>query len=294
MPPLPSAPRLFDAALARARLQRAYAQGGADFLLARAAADLAERVAVVQRRFARAVDLASPGPHLALALRGLPNVAGVAQLAPLAAALAGSGAVADAQALPLAPASVDLVASALALHIVDDLPGALVQIRRALRPDGLFLACLPGGQTLHELRTCLAAGESEISGGASPRVAPFADLRDLGALLQRAGFALPVTDIETLTLRYDSMFALLRDLRRMGATNVLAARSKKFLRRDVLARAAAIYGEKFADADGRVRATVELIYLSGWCPHESQARPLQPGSAKMRLAAALGVAELKA
>ena len=291
---LPPAPRLFDAALARARLRRAYRQGAAGFLLARVAADLAERVAIVQRRFSSAIDLASPGPHLAQALRSLPNVAAAHQFAPVAAALAGPGAVADPQALPLAPASVDLVASALALHVVDDLPGALVQIRRALAPDGLFLACLPGGQTLHELRTCLASAEAEISGGASPRVAPFADLRDLGGLLQRAGFALPVTDVETLTLRYESMFGLLRDLRGMGATNALVARSRQFLRRDVLARAAAIYAETFADADGRVRATVELIYLSGWRPHESQARPLRPGSAQTRLAAALGVAELKA
>ena len=288
------APRLFDAALARARLARAHAQGPVDFLLARVALDLAERVAVVKRAFVRAVDLASPGPHVARAVAAMLPAGALVQIAPVAAALAGTGAVADPQALPLAPACVDLIVSALALQTVDDLPGALVQIRRALKPDGLFVACLIGGQTLQEFRTAFAAAEEEISGGVSPRVAPFADLRDLGGLLQRAGFALPVTDAETLTVRYDSMLPLMRDLRAMGAANALVARSRKFLRRDVLLRAAAIYAERFSDKDGRVRATFELVWLSGWAPHESQARPLKPGSAKMRLADALGVAEIKA
>jgi hypothetical protein len=176
---------------------------------------------------------------------------------------------------------------------VNDLPGALVQIRRALRPDGLFMACLVGGQSLNELRAALAAAEEEILEGVSPRVAPFVDLRDLGGLLQRAGFALPVTDVDTVTVRYDHLFALAHDLRSMGATNALALRDKRGLRRTVLLRAAEIYAERFSDADGRVRATFDLVWLSGWAPHESQQKPLKPGSAKMRLADALKTSEQK-
>jgi hypothetical protein len=177
------------------------------------------------------------------------------------------------------------------LQNVNDLPGALVQIRRCLRPDGLFLACLLAGRTLTELRTSLATAEAEIDGGASPHVAPFADLRDLGALLQRAGFALPVADLEPLTVRYSSMFALIADLRAMGGGNALIERRKTPLKRSIFVRAAEIYAERFADPDGRVRATFELAFLSGWVPHESQQKPLKPGSAQMRLAEALGVKE---
>ena len=168
----------------------------------------------------------------------------------------------------------------LSLQFVNDLPGTLVQIRRALKPDGLFLAALLGGETLTELRQAFAAAESEIEGGVSPRVAPFADLRDLGALLQRAGFALPVTDVDRITVRYDSAFALMHDLRRMGATNALIDRRRTPLRRATLMRMAEIYAERFADADGRLRATFEIVWLSGWAPHPSQQQPLKPGSAQ--------------
>jgi len=174
---------------------------------------------------------------------------------------------------------------------VNDLPGALIQIRRALKPDGLFVGCLLGGATLTELRTAFMQAESEIEGGASPRVAPFADVRDLGSLMQRAGFALPVTDSESVTVRYDDPFALMRDLRGMGLTNALVARRRAPLKRAVLMRAAQVYAERFADPDGRLRATFEYIWLSGWSPHESQQKPLRPGSAKMRLADALGTTE---
>jgi SAM-dependent methyltransferase len=180
------------------------------------------------------------------------------------------------------------------LQYVNDLPGALLQIRRALKPDGLFLAALLGGETLTELRQSFAAAESEIEGGASPRVAPFADLRDLGGLLQRAGFALPVTDVDRLTVRYDSVFALLRDLRRMGAANSLVARRRKPLRRATLRRMAEIYAQQFAHHDGRIRATFDIVWLSGWAPHPDQQQPLKPGSAKARLADALGVREISA
>src|SRR5690606_35824649 len=184
-----------------------------------------------------------------------------------------------------------LSASLLALQAVNDLPGALLQIRRSLRPDGLFIGCLLAGQSLTELRQSLLAAEVEVSGGASPRVAPFADLRDLGSLLQRAGFALPVVDSELVTVRYRDIFGLLRDLRALGWTNALTARRKAGLRRDTLARAASFYAERFADPDGRLRASFEMVWLSGWAPHESQQKPLRPGSAKARLADALGVPE---
>ena len=199
-----------------------------------------------------------------------------------------------AQRSPFAEASLDLVVSALALQWVNDLPGTLVQIRRALKPDGLLMAAMLGGDTLIELREAFASAESEIEGGLSPRVAPFADLRELGALMQRAGFALPVVDSDRLTVRYESAFALMRDLRAMGATNVLAERRRAPLRRATLMRMAEIYAERFADADGRVRATFEIVWLSGWSPHESQQKPLKPGSASQRLADALGAKEVPA
>ena len=201
---------------------------------------------------------------------------------------------ADEEALPFADASLDLVVSALALQAVNDLPGMLVQIRRALKPDGLFMAALFGGDTLSELRQSFAQAEAEIEGGASPRVAPFADVRAMGALLQRAGFALPVTDTERITVRYASPLSLLRDLRRMGATNALAERRRLPLRRTTLLRAMEIYGERFADPDGKVRATFEIVWVSGWAPDASQQQPLRPGSAKTRLADALGAVEVGA
>jgi len=174
--------------------------------------------------------------------------------------------------------------------VCDDDP----QIRRALRPDGLFIACLFGGETLTELRQSLAAAETELAGGIGPHVAPFADVRDLGALLQRAGFALPVTDVEKLTVRYSDPIALMRDLRAMGMTNPLVERGRAPLRRATLLRAGEIYAERFADADGRLRASFDLVWLTGWAPHASQQQPLRPGSAKTRLADALGTTEIAA
>jgi SAM-dependent methyltransferase len=199
--------------------------------------------------------------------------------------------VGDEERLPFAGERFDLAASLLALQSVNDLPGALVQIRRALKPDGLFIGCLLGGSTLSELRQAFTQAEAEVEGGASPRVALFADVRDLGGLLQRAGFALPVADSEVVRVRYGDPFALLRDLRAMGLTNPLQDRRRTPLRRATLLRAAAIYAERFADPDGRLPATFELVWLSGWSPHESQQKPLRPGTARMRLADALGVKE---
>jgi SAM-dependent methyltransferase len=200
---------------------------------------------------------------------------------------------ADEETLPLRDASLDLVVSALALQFINDLPGTLIQIRRALRPDGLFLAALAGGETLTELRQAFAVAEAEIEDGISPRVAPFPDVRDMGALLQRAGFALPVTDVDRLTARYDSPISLMHDLRRMGATNALVERSRRPLKRATLTRMSEIYAERFADRDGRIRATFEIIWLSGWAPHASQQKPLAPGSARRRLADALGTKETR-
>ena len=194
---------------------------------------------------------------------------------------------AHSETLPFAAQSLDLAVSALALQFVNDLPGVLAQIRRALKPDGLLLAAMIGGDTLTELRQSFAAAEAECEGGVSPRVAPFADLRDIGALLQRAGFALPVTDVDRVVVRYDNAFALMQDLRRMGATNILFERRRTPTRRATMLRMAQIYAERFADADGRIRATFDMIWLSGWAPHESQQKPLKPGSAKASLEAAV-------
>lgn len=193
--------------------------------------------------------------------------------------------------MPVAPDSFDLVVSALALQWIDDLPGALVQIRRALKPDGLLLACLIGGASLAELRASFIQAEVEREGGASPRVAPFVDVRELGGLMQRAGFGLPVVDTETLTVRYDDMFRLMADLRAMGATNAVTTRSRKPLRRATLMRAAEIYAERYSDPDGRIRASFEFVWMSGWAPHESQQKPAKRGSAQVRLEDALKAAK---
>uniref|UniRef100_UPI0031451273 methyltransferase domain-containing protein n=1 Tax=Rhodoblastus sp. 17X3 TaxID=3047026 RepID=UPI0031451273 len=252
------------------------------------AEDLAFRLSTVSRPFPRALDLGSPHPAIAQALAAPGRL--LVRAAPVEAALGEEGLrlVADDEALPFAPQSFDLVVSALNLQFANDVPGVFAQARRALAPDGLLLAALVGGQTLAELRACLAQAQEEIEGGASPRVAPFADLRDLGGLLQRAGLALPVTDCDAFTVRYRDVFGLMRDLRFMGATNVLAAGARRPLRRDVLLRMAAIYAEKFADPDGKIRASFEIIWASGWAPHESQQKPLAPGSAQAKLSDALG------
>jgi SAM-dependent methyltransferase len=275
------APQIFDRTLLEQHRARAgqMAIDGSDFLLRHAAADLAERLSAVNRQFVQVADIDSQSAVLAEALAGAGQGGDVARV-PLDRT----------EILPMAPGSLDLAVSVLQLHWVNDLPGLLAQIRRALKPDGLFMATLLGGDTLQELRDVLTAAESDIRGGAAPRVAPFADVRDVGGLLQRAGFALPVTDSDRLTVRYDSLFHLMRDLRAMGATNALVARDPRPLTRAILAHAAELYAERYSDADGRIRATFELISLSGWAPHESQPKPLKPGSAKMRLADAIEAA----
>jgi SAM-dependent methyltransferase len=289
-------PTIFDRHLLRRRQRRAAALGPATFLIDRVAEELAERLDVVLRRFARAVDLGTPTDAVTRALAASAKVETVIAASHDAGRRAAPRlrVAADEEALPFADASLDLVTSALSLQFVNDLPGALIQIRRALKPDGLLLGALIGGDSLSELREAFAAAESEIEGGVSPRVAPFADMRDIGALLQRAGFALPVVDSDRLIVRYPSAFALMADLRRMGATNVLHERRRRSLRRATLTRMAQIYAERFADEDGRLRATFEIVWLSGWAPHESQQKPLRPGAATHRLADALGTRERSA
>jgi SAM-dependent methyltransferase len=277
MTPSPNtAPKLFDRALLRMRQSRALKQERATFLLDRVTEDMEERLHAVLREFADVAEIWTPGTALRTPSRD--RFKSVTQIG-----LDDS----EQETLPLQPESLDLVVSGLAFQFVNDLPGVLTQIRRALRPDGLLLAAMIGGDTLTELRQSFAAAEAELEGGVSPRVAPFADLRDVGALLQRAGFALPVTDVDRIVARYDSAFALMADLRRMGATNTLVERRRTPTRRATMLRMAQIYGERFADPDGRIRATFDVVWLSGWAPHESQQQPLQPGSAKVSLADAV-------
>ena len=280
-----------DKKLLRMRLKRAHrrADPGATFLLQYVVTDLAERLASIERRFEVAVAHGGQTDGLADALVASGKVDRVFRLeqSELALKESFSGLVGDEEALPIGPASIDLFVSTLALQWTNDLPGALLQIRTALKPDGLFLAALAAGQTLTELREALTQTESEIRGGASPRVMPTADVRDLGALLQRAGFALPVADRDVVTVRYDSAFALFRELRSMAASNAQPERDRRPVTRGFFLRAAEIYAERFSDADGRVRATFDIVSLSGWAPHESQQKPARRGSGRVSLATVL-------
>ena len=265
---------LFDFTAAFRAQERARRLDGDTFLFAAADEGLADRLAAVTRRFENGLCLGEDVPD---ALR------------PFAARWE-TARFDAAERLDAQPGASDLAVSLYSLQAINDLPGALAQLRRALKPDGLFLAALLGGGTLKELREAFAHGESLTRGGTSPRVSPFADVRDLGGLLSRAGFALPVADVERLVVRYGDFFALARDLRAHGFTNVLAERSRKPLRRDTLAAALAHYAEAHGGG-GRLTTTFETIYLTGWAPHESQQQPLRPGSAKARLAEALGTTE---
>jgi NADH dehydrogenase [ubiquinone] 1 alpha subcomplex assembly factor 5 len=289
--------QIIDRTLLVRRRDRVAARAGEhDFLLQRVAVDLAERLHLMRRSFPVAVNL---GAHHGLVSRHIRSVGSVglvsdAERSPQLLSLCeGPSVLADDEALPFADGSLDLVISGLSLQLVNDLPGTLIQIRRALKPDGLLLAALLGGTTLTELREAWISAEIELKGGASPRVLPFADLRDVGGLLQRAGFALPVVDSDVVKATYASQVALAADLKGMGASNVLAERSRVPVTRRLLARATEIYAERFADENGRVPATFEILTLTAWAPHENQQKPLQPGSAQTRLADALGVKEQK-
>ena len=247
---------LFDRALLRARLNRARRGGPVTFLLDRVAEDMEERLQAVTRNFSDVADIWTPGELLRKPVAD--RFKSIARIEPD-----------DTETLPLPPESLDLAVSALAFQFVNDLPGVLAQIRRALRPDGLLLAAMLGGDTLTELRQSFAEAEAECEGGVSPRVAPFADLRDVGALLQRAGFALPVTDVDDVVVRYDNVFGLMADLRRMGATNIMIERRRTPTRVATMKRMAQIYSQRFSDPDGRIYATFDVIWLSGWAPHEN-------------------------
>ncbi|HEX3945392.1 MAG TPA: methyltransferase domain-containing protein [Rhizomicrobium sp.] len=271
-------PRIFDRALYTRRRARA---AGTEFLLGDAAAHLAARIAAVNRRFQNALDLSSRTESFSQLCSSARNWTRTT-LSPGAGNI-----VAKEEALPFATGPFDLITSVLSLHAVNDLPGALLQIRQALQPDGLFMAALFGGESLHELREAFAVGEMEISSGVTPRVAPFADVRDMGALLQRAGFALPVSDVERTTVHYRNFSSLVADLRALGETNALDQRSRRFLRRDVLSLTLMHYEQGHAASDGRLKATFDIVYLTGWAPHESQQKPLAPGSARVPLADAL-------
>jgi SAM-dependent methyltransferase len=281
---------VFDTDLLLARKLRAWqaAVPGADFLMQRAAGDLEERLAAVNRRFEKAATFFCLTGAAADVLNRSGKAAETVRVESDRRFLAGDdGLIATPETVPFPPASIDLAVSLLSFQEMNDIPGMLIQICRALKPDGLFLAALSGTATLSELRECLVAAESEIYGGVSPRVAPFVDVRDAGGLLQRAGFALPVADADTVTVRYDSLFHLIRDLRAMGATNALTARTRRPVSMRFFERTAEIYAERFSDADGRIRATFDFVWLSGWAPASSQPKPLKPGSAKISLASVL-------
>ena len=270
-----SRPPLFDFSAGLHARRRALKLAGDRFLDRAAAEGLADRLAAVTRKFANGLWVGDSIP---------PEIAPFAQ----------DWVRADfdeKEILNIDAGKFDLAVSLFSLQTINDLPGALVQIRRALKPDGLFVAALLGGGTLTELRDAFAIAESSTRGGLSPRISPFADVRDLGGLLQRAGFALPVTDVERLTVRYGDFFALIRDLRAHGFTNVMSERSRRPLRRDTLAALVSHYAAQHADPDGKIRARFETLYLTGWSPHDSQQKPLAPGSAKARLADALGTTE---
>jgi SAM-dependent methyltransferase len=286
---------LFDRRLLRARRERFAPEIGAhEFLLTHVAREIAERVALMLRSFPLALDLGAYHGLLGRKIAELPSVGEMiyAESAYALAALCPRPAlVCDEDLLPFKEASLNLIVSGLALHRVNDLPGALIQVRRVLRADGLFIAGLLGARSLIELRQSLIEAEAEMEGGVSPRVAPFGDVRDYGGLLQRAGFALPVADAEVLNVPYPSPRELMREIRVLGGGNVLSERSKAPLPRRTLDRAEAIYRERHATPDGGVSATFEIVYLSGWAPDASQQKPLKPGSAAARLADALHTEE---
>lgn len=286
-------PELFDAHLLADRRSRAETLGftkGADFIHSAVADSLGERLAAVNRDFADCTLVGAGNGALAeIVPEGATRQ--ILERSPARAIRLHADAVELGDALPIAPESQDLILSALELHWSDDPVGQLIQMRRALRPDGLFLAALFGGQTLQELRSALTEAEVAITGGLSPRVAPMAELRDLGALLQRAGFALPVADAERLDVTYPDIWGLMHDLRAMGETNILSARRRGMTPRRLFEDAGRIYRDAFPADDGRIRATFEVVYLTGWAPADSQPKPLRPGSAKIRLSDALGTTE---
>jgi SAM-dependent methyltransferase len=292
---------IFDRMLLRLRRKRALPNFDKhDFLFRRTAAEIAERLIAINRRFETVVDLGSRAGEFTTACRLNPEIGErigpviETTLIPVRSAVRRHMAlVCDDEIPPFGPSALDLVISNLNFQVVNDLPGALIQVRRSLRADGLLLAATFGADTLNELRQALTAAEIEIDGGVSPRISPFIDIRDAGALLQRAGFALPVVDSDMVTVTYDSPSALLEDIRGMGESSILRDRRKTPSKRSLFARMSEIYKRDYAGSDGRISATFEILYLTAWAPHEGQQQPLRPGSAKHRLADALGAREIK-
>lgn len=283
--------QIIDTNLWLAHKRRAFLQPveGADFLLRRVADDLGDRLSAVERRFSDAATLFCQTASAANVLVASGKVENVTRFeAATDFFQPDQGTVASFETVPVPPESLDLVVSLMSLHAMNDIPGMLAQIRRALRPDGLFLGAFAGAGTLAELRESLLAAETELYGGASPRVVPFTDVRDAGGLLQRAGFALPVADVETTVVRYDTLFHLMADLRAMGEQSALLERPRRPATRELFRRAADIYAERFSDPDGRIRASFSIVWLSGWAPHPSQQKPLKPGAGKVSLAKVLG------
>lgn len=273
---------VFDRAqIRRQRARAAIHMSNHGFLFDWSMRQIADRLSVVRRSFPLCLQTGNRAAPLDFSPFGIEHCF-----------VAGRDLILEEDVFPFAPASLDLVVSALDLHTVNDLPGALLQIRQGLKPDGLFVAAILGGETLHELRACLSEAELELRGGITPRVAPFADKPQMGALLQRAGFALPVVDSDIVTVTYDSIFPLMKDLRLMGEGNAIVVRDKHFTRRALFLRAGELYAQKFSEPDGRIRASFEVIFLLGWAPHDSQQKPLKPGSAKTRLADFLGTEEI--
>ncbi len=290
-----SQPNIFDRALLSRRRTRAAPFAPAhDFLLRHVSEDISDRLSLIARNFPVGLNLGAHTGALSRSLRQLGSIGQIIDADTSGAMVAqcdGPLLAADEEFLPFGPGTLDLVVSGLTLQFANDLPGVLLQVRQALKGDGLFLAALLGAGSLAELREAFIVAETELHGGATPRVAPFADVRTLGGLLQRAGFALPVADVDTLTVTYAHPFALMQELKAMGASNALAERSRQPMTRRLLARAAEVYAERFGTADGRVPATFEIVTLTGWAPDPSQPKPLRPGSARTRLADALGVPE---
>ena len=289
-------PLVFDRnQLARRRARAGTSYQTVDFLKRRVAEDIEDRISLTKRQFDVGVELGAGhfsmrnmlAAHCQTLLETDPSPAIAAALQPPALCV-------NEEWLPFREASVDLFVSALSLHWVNDLPGTLIQIRRALKPDGYFVGAMPGGASLNELRQVLLQAEAEMTGGAEMRVSPFADALDLSQLLQRAGFTLPVSDRDRLTLRYDNLFGLLRDLQASGETHAPFAKGRRPLSNRILMRAAELYQEQFSDPDGRIRATVDILWMTGWAPHPDQPKPKRPGSATVRLADALGVTEQSA
>ncbi len=289
---------IFEPRLVRAHRTRAAAGlDQHDFLFREVAERLADRLSDTTRTFPLALDLGCHGGEFGEIVGARGGIEALIQCDPAAAMARRAGGLAlaaEADALPFGEGKFDLIVSNMSLHWVNDLPGALIQIRQALKPDGMFLATLAGGGTLGELRSALLEAETELAGGASPRVSPFVELRDAGALLQRAGFALPVADGDLIPVRYENALRLMADLRGMGEANALAAMARHFTRRDIVMRAVEIYRERHEGSDGRIPASFQIVYLTGWAPDPSQQKPAAPGSATTRLADALGTTEKSA